>query len=289
MKRLLSIAFLFCSIIPASAEDLNFCYSAKADLVSCYIWRGKYNGGLSFQPDFSLGWDSEHTSFSFGTWWNVGASDWMFRNDLPKTEDSNPNTQLTKELDIYLSVNLWGATVGLTHYYYFDGKSFFNFGNINDITGSAQTEVSVGYDFSTLLPNVNLQLSWNTMVSGDDGKVEGKRCFSTYIEASYCQPFKNDFSLTGVLGVSPWKSIYTDVKEEGKARDFAVNNITLRLDKSWSLGKGAWVLTAFAQGTVNTCNLNKDNAIIKAAGDDKLDKQKLMGALGVNIAFGGGK
>lgn len=272
-------------MVPVRAENLRFSYKADADVVSCYIWRGIYNGGLSFQPDFSVGWKSEHTSFDFDTWWNVGASDWGFRSGLAKTDDFNPNTQLTKELDIACNLNLWGAVVGVIHYYYFDGESFFNFGDINKISGSAQTEVYFGYDFSTLFPDVDLQLMWYTRVSGDDGKVNGRRAYSTYIEASYCHHFRHDISLTGVVGVSPWKSTYTDIDLGNKARDFAVNNITLRVDKTWTFGNGLMDLTLYAQGTINTCNLDKDTAIILASGDNKLEKQKLMGAIGVRVSF----
>lgn len=278
---LLLIIFPICNSV--KAETLKFNYNINADLVSCYIWRGQYNGGLSFQPDLAIGWESEHTSLSFGTWWSVGASDWGFRSGLPKTEDNDPNTKLTKEVDLHLDINLWGAIIGATHYYYFDGKNFFNFGSINSIKGSAQTEVTVGYDFSTLFPKVDLQILWNTTISGDDAQINGNRCHSTYIETTYHQHFNHDWVLTGVVGFSPWKGNYTDIKVKGKERDFAFNNITLRLDKTWSFKKCTF--SAFVQGTMNTCNLSGSNAIIHASGDNKLEKQKLMGALGINISF----
>jgi len=283
-KRFVAVGILSLSFIAVRAEGMDFVCNSSTDLVSCYIWRGLYNGGLSFQPDLSLGWEGEKTSISLGSWWNVGASDWGFRSGLPQTEDNNPNTQLTKEVDVYVSANLWGAVFGITHYYYFDGNNFFNFGDINKIQGSAQTEANIGYDFSSLFPDIDLQLMWNTMFSGDDSKIDGKRCFSTYIEASYCRAFNNGFSLTGVVGISPWKSKYTDMDIEGKARNFAVNNLTLRLDKTWGLGNGE--LALFVQGTMNTCNLNRDNAIIRASGDNILEKQKLMAALGINFTIG---
>lgn len=286
MKKLLfSFAALCCAILPSKAqENLEFSYTADADIVSCYIWRGLYNGGLSFQPEALVGWTSEHTSFNVGAWFNVGASDWCFRSGLPVTEDGNPNTQLTKEVDVMANLNLWGVTMGFAHYYYFDGTDYFNFGDIDKITGSAQTEVFLGYDFSTLFPNVNLSLTWSTMVSGADLVVDGKRAYSSYLEACYTHNFKYDISLTGVVGISPWMSIYTDGDEEN-AKDFAVNNLTLRLDKEWTLADGVVTLDLFLQGTMNTCNLNKDNALIWKSGDDKLFKQKLMGAIGLNIAF----
>ena len=286
MKKLICVAALVAAATFSSkAETLEFSYGASADVVSTYIWRGQYNGGLSFQPDLSIGWESEHTSFSFGTWLSFGASDWGFRKGIPAEEEYNPNTYLVKELDIYGSLNLWGVTLGFTHYYYLDGTNFFNFGDINEIEGTAQTEVSLGYDFSTLFPNVNLSLSWNTMVSGYDvtvGDEEDKRAFSTYIEAAYTQNFERGMALTGVVGVSPWRSTYTDIYSE-TPKNFAVNNLTLRFDKTWSFD--VCELTLYAQGTMNPCNINRENAIIRASGDDKLYLQKLMGAIGVNISF----
>lgn len=283
MKRLIAIIIVLFSCQLARSESLEFSWSAGADVVSTYIWRGNYDGGLSFQPSCSIGWTSEHTSLDFGLWSSVGASDWGFRSGLPEYEGYNPNTYFIPEFDVFCTVNLWGATIGFTHLYFFDGESYFNFGDINEIEGTAQTEVSAGYDFSTLFPKVDLQLSWNTIVSGADCIVDGKRCFSTYIEASYTQHFKYDISLQGVVGFAPWRSIYTDPASENP-QDFAFNNLTLRLDKTWPIGS-AGELDLFLQGTMNTCNLNKDNAFIWASGDDKLYKQKIMGALGVSISF----
>jgi len=290
MKRLSALLIFICALLPARAEKLGFDYSLDADIVSNYIWRGFYEGGLSFQPELLIGWESEHTSFEFGTWWSVGATDWGFRSGLPIDEGGyNPNTYLTKELDIVCKLNLWGVTMGFSHYYYLDGTDFFNFGNVNTITGTAQTEVNLGYDFSTLLPNVDLSLMCYTRVSGPDVTINDKRAYSTYIETNYTHYFKYDISLTGTIGFSPWKSFYTDYGMGDESRDFAVNNLSLRFDKVWSLAKDMLELDLFLQGTMNPCNLNKDNAFIKASGDDKLDQQKLMGVIGLNIAFCGKK
>jgi len=290
MKRFFAILLLCTAFIEAGAQEkLSFSYNTKADLVSCFIWRGMYNGGLSFQPDLSIGWESDHTSFSFGTWWNAGASDWKFTSGLPVTEAGNPNTYFIPEVDLYGMLNLWGAIVGFTHYYYFDGNSYFNFGDVTKVQGTAQTEFTFGYDFSTLFPDVDLQFTWNTMVSGADAVIDGKRAYSTYIEASYSHHFNYDISLTGVFGFSPWMSLYTDFDDENYPQNFAVNNLTLRVDKSWSFCNDSCELDLFLQGTMNTCNINKNNAFINASGDDKLLNQKLMGAIGLSFSFGGTK
>ena len=74
MKKLFSAVLIgFCAILTAKAE-VNFAYEAGAEVVSSYLWRGQYNGGLSFQPYVSVGYEGEKTSFSFGAWGSVGAS-----------------------------------------------------------------------------------------------------------------------------------------------------------------------------------------------------------------------
>ena len=48
MKKLFSAVLIgFCAILTAKAE-VNFAYEAGAEVVSSYLWRGQYNGGLSF-------------------------------------------------------------------------------------------------------------------------------------------------------------------------------------------------------------------------------------------------
>ena len=317
MKKIsiLFLSLLLLSLTPAKAQDeaasgIEFAYDAGAEVVSSYLWRGQYNGGLSFQPDLAVGWDSEHTSFRFGTWWSIGASDWLFRSNLPATDDYNPNTYFVPELDIYATLDLWGLTLGFTHYYYFGGSNFFSFGNIDKVKSlghTSQTEVSLGYDFSTLL-DFPLSVTWNTMVSGDDGyltdrfvnadgEIDGtwKRAYSSYLEVAYTYTWEDlGLSLGGAVGLSPWRSMYTDmdwysVDENGQLIDegkpFAVNNISIRLEKEWSLADDLCSISVFGVGMLNICNLNKDYVYVNAAGDDKLYVQKLNGAIGMSVWF----
>lgn len=315
---MLALVAVFVSVSPlkaqqeveTSGEGLEFAYDAGAELVSTYLWRGQYNGGLSFQPDLAVGWDSKHTSFRFGTWWSVGASDWKFYKGKDKTDDYNPNTYFIPELDIYANLNLWGVTLGFTHYYYFGGSNFFSAGSIDKVKEAghtSQTEVSLGYDFETLL-GVPLYFTWNTMVSGDDGylkhpfinedgEVDGewKRAYSTYIEVGYTHTWDElGLSLGGAIGFSPWMSQYTDmdwldVDDNGNLVNerytCALNNISLRIEKEWSLGDDLCSISVFGVGMLNTCNLNKDNAYINLAGDDKLYVQKVNGAIGMSVWF----
>lgn len=66
MKRIygLMIMVLATSMVMAHEDEggVHFAYDAGAELVSAYIWRGQYNGGLSFQPDLEIGYDGDISS-----------------------------------------------------------------------------------------------------------------------------------------------------------------------------------------------------------------------------------
>ena len=87
MKKCTLIMALVAMLVVPEMQAVEFAYDAGAELVSAYIWRGQYNGGLSFQPDVEIGYDGDLTSLRFGVWGSVGASDWAFRKGLPKDDD----------------------------------------------------------------------------------------------------------------------------------------------------------------------------------------------------------
>lgn len=284
-----------------NTKTLSFAYDAGADIVSAYIWRGQYNGGLSFQPTLDLGWDSEHTSFRFGAWGSVGASDWMFRQldmsdeNIEAIYGCNPNTYFIPELDIYGTVNLWGATLGFTHYYYFGGSNFFSWDKVANWdeekleNNTSTTEITIGYDFSTL-DLCGLYFSWNTTIAGNDFQMDEndefilddngnvKRNFSTYVEVGYSHTFEAiDLTLDGAIGFTPWANITLCTKE------FVVNNLSLKLNKAWTFD--ACELDLFAQGSIVPCFIDKKNAYIKASGDNKMYQQMLNGVIGLGVWF----
>lgn len=78
MKKIYLSVVLFLSTVAVMAEkpSVEFAYDAGAEVVSAYLWRGQYNGGLSFQPDLEIGYDGEHTSLRVGAWASLGATDW---------------------------------------------------------------------------------------------------------------------------------------------------------------------------------------------------------------------
>lgn len=279
MKKLLTLLVAVTAIIMSAKADDGFAYEAGAEVVSSYLWRGQFNGGLSFQPTASVGFNAadEKVQFRIGAWGNIGASDWVFRFNLPSEDD---NTYFVPELDITASLQLWGLTLGATHYYYFGGTPFFS--GLED-EGGSWTEVQAGYHFGEMA-NLGLYFNWYTIVAGNDAWYDdantAHRAWSSYIEIGYDFDLPFDITLGLQVGMTPWKSLYTDY--EG---GFAVNDISARLGKTWNLGD-VCELELFGQGTINTYQIKKDNCFIWETGSYKMaGYQKLNGCIGVGVWF----
>lgn len=289
MKKVLVLAAAMMAAVMSVKAEVGFAYDAGFEIVSSYIWRGQYNGGLSFQPDVEIGYDGEHTSLRIGAWGNIGASDYMFKKgeasyiDLEGNE-INPNTKFMPELDIVGSFTACGLSVGFNHYYYCDGTSFFNWKSVADIDSlgsTSTTEVWAGYNFDHFF-GVSAYINWYTTVAGNDlvydDNGDPRRAWSSYLEVGYDYTFENiGLTLGAQVGMSPWASdLYGNEK-------FACTNVTLKLNKEWEFEH--LTLDFFAQGTVNPDGINKDNVLIWKAGDEKLYKQKLSGVVGIGLWF----
>ncbi len=276
------------AVVFSAKAEVEFAYDAGAELVSAYIWRGQYNGGLSFQPDVELGFNAldEAVQFRAGVWANLGASDWKFKkNGLAIPDVYDPNTRFMPEVDFMAHVTAYGASLGYNAYYY-----------CND--GSDHTsELWIGYNFSHFFGDkAGAYINWYTTVGGGgDLKLETdpakllagqleRQAFSTYIELGYDYTWEDlGLTLGGQLGISPWESpIYGNEK-------FAVTNLSLKINKEWEFEH--LTLDLFAQGSLNPDGMVTDkndplyNVYIDAAGDDKLYNQKLNGTIGVGIWF----
>lgn len=289
MKKIsVLVAAMFAVVMSAKAE-VEFAYEAGAELVSSYIWRGMYNGGLSFQPDVEVGFNAldEAIQFRGGIWASVGASDWKFKtNGIELPDVYNPNTYFMPEIDFIASVSAYGASVGFNEYYYCDDGSTHN------------SEIWFGYNFDHFFGQ-GAYINWYTIVGGADkvkvletdlkkianGQLE-RQAFSTYIELGYDYTFE-DYGLTlgAQLGMSPWESpLYSNDK-------FAVVNIALNIHKEWEVGP--CTLDLFATGSLNPNGMVTDkddpeykyNVFVNAAGDDKLYVQKLNGCIGLGVWF----
>ena len=286
MKKVLVLVAAMMAVVLSAKAEVNFAYEAGAEIVSAYIWRGQYNGGLSFQPEALVGFDAQDEAIQFraGVWANLGASDWAFKKDGLEIPDVyNPNTYFVPEVDFIASVSAFGASLGYNAYYY-----------CND--GSDHTsELWVGYNFSHLFGDkAGAYINWYTTIAGGGdryveissamGFVKEKQAFSTYIELGYDYTFEDlGLTLGAQLGMSPWVSpLYGNDK-------FAVTNISLKVNKEWAFD--AVTLDLFATGSLNPDGLvgdSKDpayNVFVNGAGDDKIGIQKLNGAIGLGIWF----
>jgi len=193
---LLFTALFFIPKINAQ-EEKGLEINAEASLVSSYVWRGMYQSGASLQPSLS----ASLSGFTLEAW---GSKDF-----------STP----FKEFDFLLSYETGGFSVGLNDYWCGEeGTPYFEYKEQHLLEGT------IGFNFGEKFP---LSVSWNTMFFGDQDKNEkGKQLFSSYLMFGY------DFSVKEVecnaeVGVTPWKSIYSD--------DFNVMNISLKASKKISI------------------------------------------------------
>lgn len=288
MKKILSVFLIaFCAVFTAKAE-VEFEYEVGAEAVSSYLWRGQYLGGLSFQPNATVGFAGEHTSMQVGAWGSVGASDWKFSS--LKNEDPKNRTQFVPEVDIVGSFSFYGITLGFTHYYYCDGGNFFGWKKATEWESEewsrSTTEVQFGLDCSEFLPEEhNLYANWYTMVAGNDFKYDENdeiagNNYSSYLELGYDYTF-DDLGLTlgATIGMVPWTSDYYGI--EG----FAVKNLSLRVDKEWEMD--VCTLSIFAQGMIDPYLMasDKESVFVNDFGDNKISCQSLNGCIGVGIWF----
>lgn len=192
-------------------KPVGFTYNAKATLNAAYLWRGLYAGGPNIQASANVGYGGLYADM----WWNLGVYDWRFESFQP-------------EVDFSLGFNRWGVDVFLLYVHNFDSH-FFDFNN--GFGGGNRLEVNVKYTLSNKVP---LTIHWATRVSASDGYFDASnqlaRAWSSYLEISYVHKFPYAISLSGALGITPWKSCYTEY-----VHDFGVVNIDIRLRKDWSL------------------------------------------------------
>ena len=303
MKKVLVLVAAMMAAVCSAKAEVSFAYDAGADIVSSYLWRGQYLGGLSFQPNLAVGYDGEKSSLRIGAWGNVGASDYMFKKGLANYidadgEEVNPNTRFVPEVDIVGQFSALGLSVGFNHYYYCDGSNFFSwkqadlFDENGEVKTTTTTEVWAGYNFGYFFGNkAGAYFNWYTTVAGGDFNYDEatdtyKRAYSSYMEVGYEMCFENvGITIGAQVGMSPWKSENTYGNEK-----FAVVNVSAKINKEWELDKVT--IDLYAQGSINPNGLVTDKndpnynlLLLKAAGDDKIGMQKLNGTIGLGFWF----
>ncbi|MDD6209501.1 MAG: hypothetical protein PUB21_02735 [Bacteroidales bacterium] len=214
MKKIYAKVILFFAAVTvtmvahAEEKESPVNLTIGADVVSSYVWRGQYQTGISVQPTFAV----SGYGFTLGAW---GSTDF---------------TNAPKEFDLNLFYQVAGFKVGFTDYWWSgQGHPYFKYKQSHYLEGT------LGYSFGEKFP---LTVTWNTMFWGDsDRDAEGDRMFSTYINLMYDWDVRWCM-LTFGLGISPWKSIYSD--------KFNVTDVSVKAAKSIKL-KGDYNLAFFVQ------------------------------------------
>jgi len=212
MKMMMAAAMMIFAGLETKAQD-KVEGTAGADFVSQYIWRGQDLGNISIQPTLGLGWKG----LSLSAWGSVGL------------ESAD-----TKEFDLTLGYSVAGLNVGITDYWFNEGRYF----QYKAHKTTHVYEANVGYDFGFL----SAQLYTN--FAGADGvNNSGKRAYSTYFELAA------PFSLVGCdwtasLGAVPMATDFYGTS------GFAITNISVKATKEFSIGK-ALTIPVFTGITVN--------------------------------------
>lgn len=160
--RKLSLMLALAAAVSAHAQqaDTDVKVTAGADIVSHYMWRGTDMGGIAIQPKLSVAWKGLQLQADGTT--GLDAAD-------------------PKKLDITLSYEQWGFTVGVKDYWTAGvdkNNRYFHY----DQHGAHQLEATLGYS----CPWGSLQAY--TYFWGNDFKISGERAYSTYAELNV--PFR---------------------------------------------------------------------------------------------------
>ena len=224
MKRFLIIALSVVGMTTAGAQETTPLPAQEgvgvtlgADLVNQYIWRGQDLGSVSLQPTLGVAWKG----LSLSAWGSVG---------ITRPEDD-------KELDLTLSYERKGFSIGVIDYWFSKG-SYFQY-HAHKTTHI--WEGYFGYDFGFL------SATWYTNFAGNDGlNGSDKRAYSSYFElnAPFCLA-KLDW--TGTVGIVPWRTTSYDTN------GFACTNVSLRATKNFLI-KEKYHLPVFAGLTSNPCS-----------------------------------
>ena len=240
------------SLLPDYSAKVGFTYGVGADLVSNYIWRGLYVGGMSIQADANVGYGG----LFLDMWWNIGACDWTFKGNGYNTPARARVKGFNPEVDMTLGFSRWGLTVMFMHMYYFDNymtgshagepSDYFDFSNQRPGDGGITQEWRVKYRVSDALP---LSVLWCTRTWGRDGFINDngdlQRAYSSYLELGYDINLPKSLCLEARVGMTPWKSMYT-----GFQGDFAVCNVSAKLNWHKDIAEHC-MMTAFANLMLN--------------------------------------
>lgn len=236
-------AFLLCAALAtltcAYAQDKPEIHG-KADFVNNYVWRGlDQNSGFSVQPSLSI----SYKGFCFNAW----GSESLTNGDGAREFDINLGYAY-KGFSLTLSNLWWGGKH--TPYGYYKGKE-------RNVDNGHHLEATAAYCFGDNFP---LTLSWSTWLAGSDASSNSfKRCYSTYICASYAIGLPYAITLTPTAGFTPWNSYYSQCCGKRKA---CFTDLSLKASKEIGI-TDRFSLPLFLQAIVNPSN-DKDNVFFVA-------------------------
>ena len=237
-------------------QPVGFTYGAQARIQTTYLWRGIYAGGANVQGSANVGYGGLYAVM----WWNIGVTDWSFKTFEP-------------EVDLSIGFRRWGLDIFLLYIHNFNA-GFFDFGNYPD--KGNRLELDIRWTVSEKLP---LSFLWATRVAAADGYMNATgdtvRAYSSYAEISYTQALPFGLSLYGAVGITPWKSCYTFYQ-----RDFAVQNIEVRLRKNWSVSERCGMMIQ-GQLSINPSALAEDHTTAQWKPEFPFEQ-----SVNANIAFG---
>jgi len=213
MKKIIIILLSVVCATTAGAQD-KVEANVGVDLVNQYIWRGQDLGDVSLQPTLGVAWKG----LSLSAWGNVGISD--------ISDD--------KEFDLTLSYSAAGFNIGITDYWFSQGRYF----QYKAHKTTHLWEANIGYDFGFL------SVQWFTNFAGDDGfNKDGKRAYSSYFELA--APFRlGGLDWTATVGAVPYSTTFYD------SSGFCITNVGLRATKDFVI-KEKYHLPVFAGLTAN--------------------------------------
>ncbi len=224
MKKIVTLCLGLVASAAALAQEeaKSFETTISGDVVSQYIWRGLDAGNAAVQPTLGL----SYKGLSLTAWGSYG---------ITTATD-------VKEMDLTLSYTIGGLNIGVTDYWFSagadpDGRYFkYNAHSTNHLF-----EANIGYDFGFA------SLQWYTNFAGNDGtNKEGKRAYSSYVEASV--PFRlGEAEWTATVGAVPYAT--TSYSTTG----FAVTNVSLRATKEIRI-TDSFSVPIFGQLTGNPCS-----------------------------------
>ena len=181
------MAALAALMVPAAVwaqeSDDNGVYAElNADLVSSYIWHGQDLGGISVQPSLTVGWKD----LSLNVWGSAGIGNESHR-----------------EMDLTLAYELGGFTFSVCDYWFLGSGETGKFFDYAAHSTLHTLEGSIGCDFDLFA------LTWSTYFAGADYNDEGKREYTSYIQADV--PFTlAGFEGMATVGATPWGSTTYD-------------------------------------------------------------------------------